>query len=300
MRRRNHQDKGRNHAARNFYKKHEGTHCDISNKNDGPNRADRQPFERSEPKTHQSSFSVSLIGLSRIGVQFVVCIFASIQATTQFFYDIVCKSNVDRLDYCVSCSRKFLLFGRIRRSCANCENEFCSACLQLEHRTFDGKQQGQDVPKPVCQYCFFTLCARHCEAKCCKNLPTKCLLSFLSRKEISSKTALEKPDLIRLIHAWSLDLDRNAAISNSADDLESGACDFQNISKQQAAYSATSAHLTLNSMDLDGNSIAYDYYTLSIIELQHLLKKRGLDISQCVEKSDLISLLVQSEGKSDK
>mmetsp|Transcript_20495 Transcript_20495/g.30427 ORF Transcript_20495/g.30427 Transcript_20495/m.30427 type:complete len:300 (+) Transcript_20495:165-1064(+) len=299
MRRRNNQDQCRNHAARNFYKQHEATQCDIGkNTSSKASNSDGKPFRHYEPKTHQTSLSFSVVGFARMVINFARSILASIQAAAHFFYNTTLKSNVDRLDYCVSCSRKFLRLGRIRKSCANCENEFCSTCLQHQHRTFDGRQMGQDIPKPVCQYCFFTLCARHCEAKCCTDLPTKDLLSFLARKGISSKTALEKPDLVRLIHAWSLDLDQAAAILNLAADLESGACDFHGSMKQQASYSATSAHLTLNAMDLDSgsSSIAYDYYKLTVVELRHLLQKRELDISHCVEKSDLISMLVQSEG----
>jgi hypothetical protein len=78
-----------------------------------------------------------------------------------------------------------------RVQCTNCLNDFCQECLNKEHKIFDGKAGG-NAPKPVCAYCFFTLCARTCKASCCRDLPVKELKGFLARKGVSSRTALEK------------------------------------------------------------------------------------------------------------
>jgi hypothetical protein len=114
-----------------------------------------------------------------------------------------------------------------------------------------------------------------------------------------------------MIHQWALDLDAAAAIDDAAlgQASKSGlhgavgaqyaaaptATDPGEVSKerQQSTYSATSAHLTINAME---QSMSGDLYSdLEVPELRKLLHGRRLNTAHCIEKADLVKLLIKSD-----
>ena len=127
------------------------------------------------------------------------------------------------------------------------------------------------------------------------------LKGFLRRKGVSSRTALEKQDLVELIHGWALDLDA-AAAADIAD--SKGMKNVRQSSERtppttgarpasHSTYSATSAHLTINAME---QSASGDLYSgLDVAALRHLLHSRGYSSAHCIEKADLVKLLVKSD-----
>ena len=127
--------------------------------------------------------------------------------------------DLDQLDACVDCGAAFSILQVWRRQCPQCQNVFCGDCLRMSHFLFDGTA-GQRR-RSVCSFCFFQLCARHCEAKCCGGLPIKSLKRFLGRKGISMRGAVEKSDLVASVHAWAKEL---ALLEES-----SGALDFEAV-----------------------------------------------------------------------
>jgi len=58
----------------------------------------------------------------------------------------------------------------------------------------------------VCNFCFFTCCAKFCGSQCCRELPVKEIKTFLTRKGISIEGVVEKQELFDSIHNWALDL----------------------------------------------------------------------------------------------
>lgn len=115
------------------------------------------------------------------------------------------KNNIDTVQYCIDCGKTFDPFRLWKRDCSNCGNIFCGECLAFRHDLHNGIDHKGKLQQ-VCSYCFFQLCARHCEAKCCNSLRITELLRFLSRKDISTRGALEKADLIERIRNWAIEL----------------------------------------------------------------------------------------------
>mmetsp|Transcript_50821 Transcript_50821/g.163170 ORF Transcript_50821/g.163170 Transcript_50821/m.163170 type:complete len:208 (+) Transcript_50821:209-832(+) len=117
------------------------------------------------------------------------------------------EGDPDVLLACVDCGAAFSLFSRWRVECEHCHNVFCHDCLSLRHELFDGVSAGSGrTRRRVCSYCFFQLCARHCKARCCADLPIRTLRRFLARKGISTRGAIEKGDLVQSVYSWALDL----------------------------------------------------------------------------------------------
>jgi hypothetical protein len=117
------------------------------------------------------------------------------------------RENIDVVSGCTDCGKLFSLLSLWRYPCACCENIFCRRCLSLTHALHDGKHKGaSNTKRNVCSYCYFQLCARHCNASCCQHLKVRDLRRFLSRKGISMFGALEKSDLINGVKQWALDL----------------------------------------------------------------------------------------------
>ena len=340
----------RPNAARRFYEQHDNYRHSFENDSDvhsssfgeydddvksryNNNRnsttAPSSAIDDGESSKRNGTKKQPLLSLSVVVVRKIITILQSfVTMVTNFMKRS--KENVDLLDYCVSCSKRFsyLRKGKRRNQCANCMNDFCESCLRHKHDVFDGKHGSSTRQHAVCQYCFFTLCARHCRARCCNELSVKELKLFLARKGVNSQTALEKSDLIDLIHTWSLDLDAQARVAdatsnNDADnsddiDIEAGGNEehHQGLNqrqhqqgqsssscaskRQQTSYSASSAHLMINSMMTGDGSMAHyhDYSNLGIHELRHVLSKRSINASGCIEKSDFVHLLIQSDNNS--
>mmetsp|Transcript_2934 Transcript_2934/g.8276 ORF Transcript_2934/g.8276 Transcript_2934/m.8276 type:complete len:214 (+) Transcript_2934:212-853(+) len=113
------------------------------------------------------------------------------------------EGDPDVLLACVDCGAAFSLFSRWRVECEHCHNVFCHDCLSLRHELFDGVSAGSGrTRRRVCSYCFFQLCARHCKARCCADLPIRTLRRFLARKGISTRGAIEKGDLVQSVYSW--------------------------------------------------------------------------------------------------
>lgn len=117
------------------------------------------------------------------------------------------SEDLDYLHTCVDCSAEFGTF-KWRYRCANCDNIFCSACLNSSHQLHNGRDIGKRK-RSVCVYCFFQLCARHCGGKCCEDLSVSQLRKFLNRKGISMFGAVEKRDLVESVKSWATDLSEN-------------------------------------------------------------------------------------------
>jgi len=115
-------------------------------------------------------------------------------------------NGLDTVVACIDCSAHFSPFIRWRQPCAACELPFCGKCLELRHPLHDGSAHSTRKPSQVCSYCFFQLCARHCQGACCGTLSVGTLKCFLDRKGISTRRALEKNDLVASVHQWALDL----------------------------------------------------------------------------------------------
>jgi hypothetical protein len=182
------------------------------------------------------------------------------------------------------------------------------------------------VQKPVCSYCFFTLCARYCRASCCKDLPVRELQKFLSRKRVSTFGALEKKDLVQLIHQWALDLDEAAGGMAGGEGEAGGAAQAGNealyggvsatgagafgVSGQSAAAGGGGADAADAAKDplLKRPSAPYReqasaraqgqqgqgqgvYDILGIGDLRRLLAERRIRHTQCIEKAELVHLL---------
>jgi hypothetical protein len=202
-------------AARNFYESHEATCDDEGGDEFGLSAAEEEKPLMSEAKSKPPPPSVAALAVLRsIPSSISTCGSAALLVCTR-----CCVGNMDLLDHCgelpfpplcvahhhhscacllaVACTKPFSLMRSWRLQCANCLNDFCQQCLDKEHKIFDGKAGG-NVPKPVCAYCFFTLCARTCKASCCRKLPVKELKRFLARKGVSSRTALEKQVIYRV------------------------------------------------------------------------------------------------------
>mmetsp|Transcript_20225 Transcript_20225/g.40326 ORF Transcript_20225/g.40326 Transcript_20225/m.40326 type:complete len:314 (-) Transcript_20225:667-1608(-) len=310
MRRRNHHHE----SARNFYKQHKHVESvddydiindDTAEDRRGSNNNDK-PLGNNQKEFRKAPVSSRIIILLRarisILIQFISATWAIISEPLRIFS---IRKGMDATDDCPACSHRFS-YQRRRRKCRNCFNEFCDNCLKREHEIFDGKPGSAGTKESVCVYCFFTLCARHCRATCCIELSAKELKQFLKRKGVSSKTAIEKSDLVDLIHQWSLDLDTEAARcqrqekdgQGSIEDLEAGGGgQEETIRRKQTSYSATSAHLFMNEMDSGTSCIGINTYsTLGIRELRHILINRSIDTSDCIEKTELVKLLVQSDN----
>mmetsp|Transcript_7428 Transcript_7428/g.24635 ORF Transcript_7428/g.24635 Transcript_7428/m.24635 type:complete len:210 (-) Transcript_7428:2-631(-) len=122
-------------------------------------------------------------------------------------HQVPSEGDPDVLLACVDCGAAFSLFSRWRVECEHCHNVFCHDCLSLRHELFDGVRAGSGrTRRRVCSYCFFQLCARHCKARCCADLPIRTLRRFLARKGISTRGAIEKGDLVQSVYSWALDL----------------------------------------------------------------------------------------------
>lgn len=282
-------------AARSFYQRHE--HVEFAGSKDNSSYNDEGAGIIKDRRG--SSLRSRAVVLLRAVLSFILDLASAVRACAEATFGRLKRClgrDVDLAECCVACSRRFTVWGSVRRrKCANCLNDFCDVCLDKRHEIFDGQPGSAGAKRPVCAYCFFTLCARHCMARCCADLPARDLKGFLARKGVSSRTALEKSDLVDLIHNWSLDLDAAARQQHDSncEDLEVG----RRERRQESSYSATSAHLTVNEMEGPSKvASGAAYSSLGIQELRHLLTRRGIDTSGCIEKTELVRLLVHSDG----
>lgn len=191
-----------------------------SSEKDGGNGQQRQ--RRRHPSSSEAAAPSLQIWCLRARTAFAGCLRWVVSRARKWaevlHLQLPAPEDLDQLNACVDCGAEFSMLQLWRQQCPQCQNIFCGSCLSMQHSLFDGTA-GQRS-RSVCSFCFFQLCARHCEAKCCAGLPIKSLKRFLGRKGISMRGAVEKSDLVASVHAWAKEL---ALLE------ESGALDFEAV-----------------------------------------------------------------------